>query len=247
MNFDKLSYESDYLKIDNFTFSLGSQKSDSCEDCFILWKDKGLIGQYKEFFSSYDKSITNVLELGLWQGGSTVFWSEVLEPKKVVGLDNSGNADSDYFKKWLLSKSNIDVKTYWSIDQDSKDQLENIISKEFNNEPIDIVIDDASHLLSLTNQSIQNILPYVRSGGLYIIEDWAWYHWKDCVYKFPHGEGLSSLVYKIIQMVGSYTDVIRSVKVYPGFAVLERGYKEIDNNLKLDDHIFLPDYDLENN
>jgi hypothetical protein len=43
--------------------------------------------------------------------------------------------------------------------------------------PLDLVIDDASHIYGPTKASFQALFPLLRPGGLYLIEDWAWAHW----------------------------------------------------------------------
>ncbi len=47
-----------------------------------------------------------------------------------------------------------------------------IIDDEFGSEPLDLVTDDASHLLDLTRISFETLFPRIRPGGVFIIEDW---------------------------------------------------------------------------
>ena len=54
--------------------------------------------------------------------------------------------------------------------------LASIVAKEFEGEPIDLVIDDASHLLEPTRASFEVLFPRLRTDGLFVIEDWAWEH-----------------------------------------------------------------------
>jgi hypothetical protein len=44
----------------------------------------------------------------------------------------------------------------------------------------DLVIDDAAHVYGQTKRSFECLFPTLAPGGLYIIEDWAWEHWKEC-------------------------------------------------------------------
>ena len=43
---------------------------------------------------------------------------------------------------------------------------------EFGGEPLDLVIDDASHVLGPTRSSFESLFPHLRPGGTYLIEDW---------------------------------------------------------------------------
>ena len=44
---------------------------------------------------------------------------------------------------------------------------------------LDLVIDDASHLLPETTASFNVLFPRLRAGGLFVIEDWSWQHYRD--------------------------------------------------------------------
>jgi len=248
MNFEKLNWENDRVVIGDFTFSLGISKPenfDKGDECFVLWKNKAILDEYKTYFSINNKQSNNVLELGMWDGGSTALWYELLRPKRIVGIDNLDKKDTDYFTRWKHQRMEEDgslIKTFWNTSQANAQQVRDIIKNEFNGESIDIVFDDASHHYSSTIVSFETIFPYLQPRAIYIIEDWAWLHWKNWVHKFPRGEDISKLVYQMIQSAGSYSDIISSVNVYPGFAVVERGTKQLSDDFKLQEHIFLPTY-----
>src|SRR5207237_7250205 len=92
--------------------------------------------------------------------------------------------------------------------------------------PLDLVIDDASHQYEPTRSSFETLFPLLRTGGLYIIEDWAWAHWVE--YQTPDHlwadwQPLTNLVTEIIEALGTSNEVIRSVMMFQGFAVIERG------------------------
>ena len=49
------------------------------------------------------------------------------------------------------------------------------VDAAFGNRPLDLVMDDASHLGPQTRASFETLFPRLRAGGLYIIEDWSWH------------------------------------------------------------------------
>ena len=51
-------------------------------------------------------------------------------------------------------------------------------SEAFGDQPLDLVIDDCSHLYEATRASFNELFPRLRPGGLYWIEDWPWAHEK---------------------------------------------------------------------
>ena len=63
---------------------------------FLFFKTRGLIDQYQRFWNSTGAfQPRNVLELGIWQGGSIVFWFESFEPAKHVAIDLSPPRESE--------------------------------------------------------------------------------------------------------------------------------------------------------
>lgn len=118
----------------------------------------------------------NILELGMWDGGSLAFWFEQCKPRKIVGIDLKKRDDSPSFQKFAADKSDL-IKTYWGINQGDSERLREIVRVEFS-APLDLVVDDASHIYEPTLASFETLFPLLRPGGLYVIEDWAWEHWK---------------------------------------------------------------------
>jgi hypothetical protein len=85
--------------------------------------------------------------------------------------------DHDGFDKFVATNGGASrIATYWGVDQGDAATLRSIVDKEFSG-PLDLVIDDASHLYAPTKASFETLFPLLRPGGLYIIEDWAWAHW----------------------------------------------------------------------
>src|SRR5436190_1778750 len=102
-----------------------------------------------------------------------------------------------------------------------------------------VVIDDGSHMYAPTKAAFETIFPLMPPGGLYIIEDWAWEHdagFQDPSFILGSDEGLSRLVRELLEATGSSKTLIRSVTVYEGFAVIERGEDALAE-FHLDDHI----------
>jgi hypothetical protein len=61
------------------------------------------------------------------------------------------------------------IKTYWKTDQADKTRLRTIVETEFDG-PLDLLIDDASHLYRQTRASFEALFPLLVPGGLSIIE-----------------------------------------------------------------------------
>ena len=186
----------------------------------------------------------SIVELGIWDGGSTALWFEVFQPQKLVAMDLMTRGDSEYFREFVRSR-NIEsrISTHWGVDQSDAAQVATIITKELSG-PLDLVIDDASHMYEETKASFELLFPLVRPGGLYIIEDWAWSYFRE--FQEPSHPWLlkpelSKLVMQMLEANGSTQSfasrvregphgaetvresLLTNITVFPHFVAIERG------------------------
>ena len=233
--FDRLVWHPDRMFLDDLVFRLEHYKSaswDLGDDCFTFYKIKPLVDQYAKLWSLRpDFHPQNIVELGIWDGGSIAFWFEYFKPRKFVGIDVLQRQDSPYFKRYTTSRGlESRVSTHWATDQGNSEMLCEIIKTEFAG-PLDLVIDDASHMYVLTKQSFETIFPRLRPGGLYIIEDWAWYYWPEFRapdHPWASQTPLARLIFELVEATGSSqgtpsATLISNIIVFQGFIVVERG------------------------
>ncbi len=230
--FDDLVWHPDRMLLGDLVFRLQHYADDNWDlgdECFALYKIKPLVDQYAKFWSLRgDFRARNILELGMWDGGSIAFWFEYFRPDKLVGVDLQQREDSQYFKRYKSFRSaEQNIKTYWGTDQGDSTRLRQIVHTEFR-DSLDLVIDDASHMYALTKKSFESLFPLLRPGGLYIIEDWAWGHWQE----FQRSEHpwfseipLTRLIFELTAAAGSSQEHpwISNISVFQGFTVIERG------------------------
>ena len=233
--FDRLIWQPDRMLLDDLVFRLEQRESDSWKgsDHFRFYKLKGLVDQYEHFFRRRsDFHPANILELGIWDGGSVAFWHELFRPKKHVAIDLMGRSDSAYFERYVASRGLSDrIQTLWSFDQADKARLGRLLATTFDG-PVNLVIDDASHLYGPTLASLEALFPVLSPGGLYIIEDWAWAHWRQFAapdHPWAHEMPLTKLVFEAIEAAGTSTGLIASVTAYQGFVAIERGTQQVDD------------------
>jgi hypothetical protein len=241
--FEKLVWRDDRVLMGDIVLRKEHSRSDDWdlgERCLRFYKTKELVEQYERFFATRPRFRANhVLEIGIWDGGSTAFWNEHLRPQKLVALDIADRDDSTYFREFVVSRQLQErVKTFWRIDQADAAALRALVQHELGG-VLDLVIDDASHLYSPTRASFEVLFPLLPPGGLYIIEDWAWEHWPECHgsdHPFANLDGLSTLVREFVEATGSSKTLIASVSVFEGFVVVERGPRP-QTELRLTDEI----------
>jgi hypothetical protein len=116
-----------------------------------------------------------IFELGICHGGSVALLELLARPQRHVAVELASGAPM--LDAWLQEQGLTEkVRTYYGTDQADAKVLHEIVARDFGGEPLDLVIDDASHLFEQTRASFNVLFPYVRPGGLYVIEDWSWVH-----------------------------------------------------------------------
>jgi predicted O-methyltransferase YrrM len=234
--FQCLHWLPDRMELNGFTYRLEHYRSDDWQggDHFSFYKIKPLVDLYDDFFSRQRvPALKNVFELGIYDGGSTAFWCEVLNPEKLVAIDIQDREDSGYFRQWAaLGKREDCVRTYWRTDQSDRHRLRKIVSDNFR-APLDLVIDDASHLYSPSRASFEALFPLCRPGAIYVLEDWAWDHWEGFSgpsHPWARERRLTDFVTELIEATGTSTSLISRVEIYQGFAAIFRGSGEINGS-----------------
>ena len=146
-----------------------------CEDGYVIAKTRRYIDKYIELFSN-NTNIKYIFELGILRGGSTVFLAEFFNPKKLVAVEYN-NKPVDALVKFIAQSGKFEsVKPYYGVNQADTAKLEKIVADEYRGEALDLIIDDASHMLEETRASFNCLFPKLRANGMYVIEDWAWAH-----------------------------------------------------------------------
>jgi hypothetical protein len=223
-------------------------------DRVAILKDSRLLRQYLDFLAHH--STNNMLELGIWQGGSPLFYGLATDVKKVVALDiinkdvapdltgqdpvlpftyRNPAIEQIIQKRKLADK----VKLNFGVSQADPVAVKAIMDREFGGEPIDLVIDDASHHYDLSRRSFEIIFPRLREGGLYIIEDWQWAHLDVAGYQtgeiFGDQPALSNLIFELLIAYGSHPDMFWNMVVRDWFVAVQRGSKPLPDDFRLDD------------
>ena len=203
------------------------EKPNSAND-FVLLKTPTMV----EEFIGAARAIraANILELGVFRGGSVVAYSELLKPRKLVAIDLL-QPRLDNLNQYIQSPEvRGRVAVHLGVNQADHQRLATIMSEEFAGAPLDIVVDDASHFLHETREAFKALFPRLRPGGLYVIEDWAWAHWPGEPWQADRGgdyfkgkEPLSTLVVELMALCASRPGLIERVLVKHSSVVIVKG------------------------
>jgi hypothetical protein len=198
-----------------------------------IYKTRAMMEAQARVLQSTD--VRRMLELGMWQGGSAIFLEHHFELERLAAVDIQTTIPflERYVERHHLGER---IRVHCNTSQDDEVALEKLLREDFAGAELDAVVDDASHLLQQTRRSFEICFPYLRSGGLYIIEDWRWGH-VDAT-GCPKGTTelqLSPLVLELLLVSASCRDIIRHIHVNKWFVAVERGEASLERKpLKLD-------------
>lgn len=229
---NKLQWSDDHhLRVGNahFLVTLDPQASetvDPASDEFVLLKNKGMIERLRRLAP---KSVENIVDLGIFKGGSVALYQELFSPRRIVGIDRSSDR-AEVLDRFIARQSLNDiVRLYYETSQDDQERLSSIVQENFGDQLLDLVIDDCSHMYEMTKSSLNALLPRLREGGLYVIEDWGWAHWPDEYWQgsahqmVDEQTSLSKLILELVMVVASRPGLISELTVRPGVVFLRRG------------------------
>lgn len=123
--------------------------------------------KYDKILSQYRESFTSIMEIGVAQGQSTKMWADYFPNATIYGAD--------------IDKTSVVCESYSSrikfhlLDQRIEAQLKNM--EQFG--PYDLIIDDGNHFWMEQILTFKTLFPYVKSGGIYIVEDTTTSYWNE--------------------------------------------------------------------
>jgi methyltransferase family protein len=206
-------------------------------DRFVMVKDVGCVKRCVERFAELKPQ--NLLEIGIYQGGSTVFWNLVLEPERHLALDLYDRSVEvlDEFAASGSKHGRLDIR--YGLDQSDAEAVTAAVQETFGDEDIDLVIDDGSHSYAESRASFETLFPRLGPGGTYVIEDWDWAHRPlTGVLRTQLGHerpALTNLIVELMLVCGSRSGVVDALIVEPRAAHVIRGEKPLESPFRLAD------------
>lgn len=211
--------------------------ADTHPDRFTVAKSPWMIQEYLDLLPEFAGG--RLVELGIAQGGSVALFAHLAQPKQLLAVDIATQPIAA-LAEFIDAHGYADtVHTAFGVDQGDRSKLEALLSEHFGDEPLDLVIDDASHVLAPSRASFTTLFPRLRPGGVFVIEDWSHgHHWERALRdeyspeelavdgtKMPD---LSRLVLELTLAVAFAPDAVSGIHVRHGFAVVRRGEATLD-------------------
>jgi SAM-dependent methyltransferase len=189
-----------------------------------IWKFNHYFEIYERHFGRFRGKEVHVLEIGIFSGGSLGMWREYFGPRcKVYGVDIEPSCkayESESVRVFIGDQ--VDRKFWRRVKEDVP--------------VLDIVIDDGGHLTEQQIVTLEELLPHLRAGGVYLCED---------VVRAPNE--FSSYVHGLAQNLNTFDaehnfddnerrqvcktgplqSAIGSIHLYPFVALIERSVEPI--------------------
>jgi demethylmacrocin O-methyltransferase len=124
-----------------------------------LWK-------YEKYIPFHRDENLKILEIGVLGGASLITWKEWFYNSHIIGLDINSDCSA-------LKEHRIEIEIGSQFDA----QFLEYVSKKHG--PFDIILDDASHINEHVIFSFEKLFPYVKSKGIYIVEDACTSYWQE--------------------------------------------------------------------
>jgi predicted O-methyltransferase YrrM len=178
--------------------------------------------------SMADADVHRVVDIGIFKGGSTALIATLFRPRCLTALELGPEPVSALTDFIRLHRLEDVVRPRYGFDQSNAGALRAAIDEDHGREPLDLVVDDGSHLYRETRSSFEVLFPRLRPGGKYIIEDWAWAHYPEPLWQAAGGwfhdrPALTNLVVEILMVLGSRCALVREVRAFRDTVEIVRG------------------------
>ena len=153
-----------------------------------IWKWNHYFDIYERHLAKFRNTDVGILEIGIYSGGSLDMWQDYFGEKcRVYGVDLMPECKTYEREGVTIFIGDQADTTFWQSVKQRAPQL-------------DIVIDDGGHLPNQQMVTLEELLPYLRPGGVYICED-------------VHGNTntFASYVHRMARELNAYNDVVHNM------------------------------------
>lgn len=125
-------------------------------------------GLYEDYYSSFRNDKVKILEIGIYMGASLKTWHEYFPNGMIYGIDDCSITDYNLTPEFIKKMENDRIKTFIG-DQSNREHLKKFIDEHGGD--FDTIIDDGYHFQAHQQVSLGFLFPYVKSKGIYVVED----------------------------------------------------------------------------
>ncbi len=125
--------------------------------------------------------ITNILEIGSYEGRSAIFFLKKFLNSKITCVDTWLGSDEHDKKEFINIEKNFDLNTKY-FSKIKKLVKFKTTSDEFfnmNNDNFDLIYVDGDHNAQQVSKDINNSWNILNKGGYLILDDYMWWYYND--------------------------------------------------------------------
>jgi hypothetical protein len=192
---------------------------DSVESGPGIWKWQHYFEIYDKHFAKFRNKEVNILEIGIYSGGSLGMWKDYFGPKcQVYGVDIEASCKAYEGEGVEVFIGDQADRNFW---KQFKKKVPNI----------DIIIDDGGHESSQQIATLEEMLPHLRPGGVYLCEDIGGTfngfgaYLGGLSFNLNAGQIVQDLENnerRLAVETSSFQSAVHSIHMYPFVAVIER-------------------------
>jgi hypothetical protein len=184
-----------------------------------IWKWNHYFDVYHRHLHKFTGQPVHVAEVGVYSGGSLDMWKQYFGPHcTVYGIDCQKECKEYEDERTRIFIGDQADREFWAEFRRQVPQL-------------DVLIDDGGHQTQQQIVTLEEILPHLRPGGVYICEDItgannkfsAYLHGLQNELNAAHFVGESTVQPTVMQQS------IESVHLYPFIAVIEKRAESLEN------------------
>jgi|HubBroStandDraft_2_1064218.scaffolds.fasta_scaffold46897_1 23S rRNA U2552 (ribose-2'-O)-methylase RlmE/FtsJ len=124
-----------------------------------IWKFNHYFEAYERHFGRFRGRDVHILEIGIYSGGSLQMWQSYFGPNsRIYGVDIESKCKAYESESVQVLIGDQADRSFWKR-----------VKQEVPN--LDVVIDDGGHLPEQQIVTLEELLPHLRPGGVYLCED----------------------------------------------------------------------------
>lgn len=195
-----------------------------------IWKWNHYFPIYERHFAKFRNQPLTLLEIGIYSGGSLDMWREYFGPQaQIIGVDIAPECK-------VYERDGVQVFI--------GDQSDPVFWRQFKADApkLDIIIDDGSHKPRHQLTTLEELLPHLNPGGVYLCEDIHGYPEKRGdspfaahVYQMAHGLNTHTGFEKnpgdddrrLVKATTTFQSEIAGIHLYPYCIVLEKNEEPV--------------------
>lgn len=157
------------LEVDGTRFLVAPVPLGLADNELVIIKTPAMVRGYLDLLAA--EQPRRIVEVGVKEGGSAALITLAAQPDRLLAVELAREVPPLLAE--LRDRLDGRLVTAFGLDQGDRAALTRVVDTHLPGGGIDLVIDDASHILGPTRTSFEVLFPRLRPGGLYVIEDWS--------------------------------------------------------------------------